>query len=71
MSLDPDEEATRGALAWFGLEDGPGEWINQTWIARNGDAEMRVVDLVIVRAVDAPGGRLARVTGSTAPRGGG
>jgi hypothetical protein len=46
MAIDEDESAHREALAWFGLEPGPGEWINQTWIARNGDAEMRLVDLV-------------------------
>ena len=25
---------------------GPGEWINQTWIGRNGDGEIRLVDWV-------------------------
>ena len=46
-AMDRDEDsALTEALAWFELAPKPGEWINQTWIGRNGQAEMRVVDLV-------------------------
>lgn len=43
---DDENAALIEALAWFDLVPNPGEWINQTWIGRNGEAEMRVVDLV-------------------------
>lgn len=39
-------EATREGLAWFGVEPGPDDWVNATWIGRNGSAELRIVDLM-------------------------
>ena len=38
-------ESSREALAWFGIEPGPDDWVNATWIGRNGSAELRIVDV--------------------------
>lgn len=39
-------ESSREALAWFGIEPGPDDWVNATWIGRNGSAELRIVDVM-------------------------
>jgi len=43
---DLEDKGLHEALKRFDLVPAPGEWINQTWIGRNGEAEMGVVDLV-------------------------
>lgn len=52
VERDPNLE-THEALAWFGETPAPGDWVNETWISRNGAAEIRLVDVVTAPGVHA------------------